>query len=196
MKWQARRSRSGIPFNHTAMIVRKFLLVCLFALASPAVLGAQRDTPRPPAHAPAARAALGPIQALLEHRAELRLSDAQVARLEEIDVQMRERNRPLVDELSRMRQAMREQGPPRAELTAAQLEERRRQHAEAARPLMKRIRQHNHEAMRQVGEVLNEEQKQRVREILDRERVRRPGPGAGHPSEGHRDGSRRPHGRS
>lgn len=150
-------------------MMRSAPLLLMALLLAPFPLVAQTGGTSPPAVEAKAQKR-GPIEALLEHREALRLSGEQVARLTQIDAQMRERNRPLVEQLVRMRREIRGD-TPRSALTPEQRAEQR-QRLEVARPLMEQIRQNNHEAMRQVGEVLNEEQKQQVRTMLENRRDR------------------------
>jgi Spy/CpxP family protein refolding chaperone len=170
-------------------MMRRLHLVLAALLLAPLPLAAQRAAPQNPPPARAEAHERGPIQSLLQHREALRLSADQVARLAQIDAQMHERNRPLVEQMVRMRREIRGDAPTNS-LTPEQRAEMR-QRLEVARPLMEQIRQNNHEAMRQVGDVLNEEQKRQVRTMLESRRERHDG--GGHPRDGKsRDGSSRP----
>lgn len=103
---------------------------------------------------------------LVQNRAELGLSDAQVARLHEIAQQLEERNRPLIAEL---RDAGVPMGPRRREMTA---EEQRELHAmlREHRPTLLQLRQNAQAAMQEARAVLTREQMQRARELMrDRE---------------------------
>jgi len=142
----------------------KYICLALVLAAAPARLMAQegrsQGAPKWGHHGK------GPVEMLLRERAELNLTDAQVVRLKEIDARMVERNRPYVQQLTAMRRALPAElrGSPR-EMT----EEQRaafREKMKAAKPLFERIHENNHAAMREVGEVLNAEQKARVREML------------------------------
>lgn len=143
-----------------------WLWLALALMLAPAPLAAQQsqDTARAAPHHWAR--GHGAVEKLLRHRAELNLSAAQVARLEEINERMEEHNRPLVRQLVEMR---RHWGPEfrrsRREMTPEQRAELSRR-MEAARPLMEKIHENNRAAMREVGELLNTEQKAAVRKML------------------------------
>jgi hypothetical protein len=147
-------------------VLSSWLWLALALMVAPAPLAAQQSPDTAPAAPHHWSRGHGPVEKLLRHRAELNLSAAQVARLEEINQRMEERNRPLVRQLVEMR---REWGPEfrrsRREMTPEQREELHRRMKEA-RPLFERIHENNRAAMREVGEVLNEEQKVMVREMV------------------------------
>lgn len=146
------------------------MLLILGPLLCAAPVAAQeqpQEQALPPAHAEHGRRfERGPVEVLLRHRDQLGLTDAQVARLQALDARMEERNRPLVERLLEMRRAHRGERRDRERpLTEEERREMRRR-KEQARPLMREIRQNNREAMSQVGEILTEEQKTRLREII------------------------------
>lgn len=152
--------------------MRNTLYILFFGLglaALPAQLSAQGESPRPPRSergSPEMHAHRSPVEMLLRRRAELELSDDQVARLQAIDQRMEERNRPHVQKLVAMRRALpAELRGSHREMTDAQKAEFRERMKEA-RPLMEQIHESNRSAMREVGEVLTADQKSRVRTIL------------------------------
>lgn len=150
------------------------LLLLLVTLGSAAPLAAQRHDPPAEAREAVGR---GPVQMLLRHRERLGLTDEQVVRLEALDRRMEERNGPAVARLLEMRRRIRADFPGRPrELEPARREEYRRR-LEAARPLLREIRENNRAAMREVGEVLTPAQKKQVREILRRGRRHEGGDG-------------------
>ena len=110
----------------------------------------------------------GPVAMLLRNRAELKLTAEQVTRLQEIDVQVELKNRPYVTQLVEMRRQLprvprgREPTPEQREAFAAQMR--------AAEPLMKSIDEHWKAAMRQVGQILTEEQKAKIHVLVANER--------------------------
>jgi hypothetical protein len=125
-----------------------------------------------------------PFARLMELRAALELSDAQVARLSEIAARLEETNRPLRAELFSQWQAWREQR--RAELlrmtpSAREAELRRLREEgppplpESMRPLAQRIRGNVAAAMGEAGGVLTPRQKARARQLVRQERIRRNG---------------------
>jgi hypothetical protein len=125
-----------------------------------------------------------PVDRLIEQREAFALSAEQVARLQVIDRRMEEVNRPLVQRLLELRGG----DPVRPEEMTPEQREAFRARVEQARPLMQQIRRNNHEAMREVGTVLNDEQKAKVREHLRQRREQRRG------AEGQRLGRRGPRG--
>lgn len=126
----------------------------------------------------------GPVPELLRHRTELRLSDDQVRRLQEIDAKMEEQNRPYVAQLLQIRRDMQVRPGVRPEkMTEAERAEFQR-HLEEARPLWNQIRKNNHAAMREVGGVLDEEQKALLRKLLRKPREQNGSPGPERPRTG------------
>ncbi|HEX6746274.1 MAG TPA: hypothetical protein VF092_03085 [Longimicrobium sp.] len=126
-----------------------------------------------------------PLETLMEVRRELNLTDAQMARLQQIAVRLNETNRPLREELFRQWQAYREER--RAELLRMTPEQRQAELARIRaqgrppvppelRPLVQRIRGNIAGAMREAGTVLTPQQKARARELV-RARGGRMGPG-------------------
>jgi hypothetical protein len=106
------------------------------------------------------------VEKLIRHRADLQLSTEQVARLQEIDARMRERNRPYVQKLLELRHGSHfDPHVRREEMTPQQRAEFDRRVAEV-RPLLERIRENNRAAMKEVGSVLTPEQKTRLRDLL------------------------------
>jgi DNA repair exonuclease SbcCD ATPase subunit len=169
------------------------IILALSLVALPGALAAQTpDTAR--SQAEARRERLDPIGRLLAHREELGLTADQVKRLEEIQADLRERNRPL---LERVEAARAEWAERRQELRAESREEfraQRRQRVEEARkrmeelrPTLEQLRENQREALEEAEEVLTDEQKARLKELREqwraelRERGRaarpRPGPG-------------------
>jgi hypothetical protein len=106
----------------------------------------------------------GPITTLLGLQEELDLTADQVARLREIDLRMDGVNQPLVERLMEIRGRIRALGP-RREMTP----ENRAlfdSYVAEARPLMRRIGENNKAAMEEVGNVLNQEQKDTIARLL------------------------------
>jgi hypothetical protein len=106
----------------------------------------------------------GPIQELLEIRSRIGLTADQVTRLNEIDAAMQQQNEAPVAQLVQVRRSIRALGR-RRDFTP---EQRAQYEAliDQARPLMKQIRANNHAAMRQVGEVLTQDQRSVLADIL------------------------------
>jgi hypothetical protein len=126
----------------------------------------------------------GPVQFLLRNRAELRLSAEQVVKLQEIDRRMADRNQPYVAQLVQMR---RELNPPRRgqEPTPEQRQAFEAQ-MKAAEPLLKKIQENNVISMREVREVLSDEQKAKIPVLIANEK--KSGDGRGDRRRGGGDG--------
>ena len=160
----------------------RYLWLALLLACAPAPVVAQRPGPGPEAQH--RKPMHGPVEKLLQNRAELQLSAEQVSRLEQIDARMRDRNRAYVQRLIELRRGSHfEPHVRREEMTPEQRAEFDRRVAEV-RPLLEKIHANNWAAMKEVGSVLNPEQKARVREMLrdTRERHERDD------SDGHRGG--------
>jgi len=163
---------------------KPYLLLALLAAlpaAAPAAVRAQ-DGAAPPAWSPAeAREEAMPFAVLLRHRGELRLSRAQVERLEAVGRALEERNRPLRRQLRRQREEFVERR--RAQVGRLSPEQRRdtlrRLREERARgeglppqmrPVVERMRANTRRAMEEAQQVLTAEQKRRARALV-RERA-------------------------
>ena len=150
-------------------------LLALVLMGSASPLAAQA---RPPGIAPRAPTQ-GPFELLLAHRAALGLDEAQVERVLEIRAAVEERNAPLVARLVAMR---REIGPgvaPRAMSRRERAEFRYR--LQTARPLVEQIRANNRAAMRAIGDVLTESQRNVLRGLVEQRRERGVAPRRGPP---------------
>ncbi|HEX8393712.1 MAG TPA: hypothetical protein VF665_15335 [Longimicrobium sp.] len=117
-----------------------------------------------------------PLERLLERRAEIGLSDAQVARLREIGRGLEARNAPLRERLAAERQ--RWMTERRARLQAMPQEQRREEMRRMRRerevpapmqPLVRQMRENIAGAMREANGVLTEPQRQQVRRLLREE---------------------------
>jgi hypothetical protein len=161
-------------------------LALALAAGSAAPLAAQpgRDT----AAAARAHGAERPaLQALVRHREELGLSDAQVRQLQAIRERLEAQNAPLRQQLAaqsrRLRTERRQQlermSPEerRAELRRLRQQPRGERVPADMQPVVRQMRVNIEEAMHQAQGVLTAEQRLRAREILRREvrGARRPG---------------------
>jgi hypothetical protein len=105
-----------------------------------------------------------PVPFLIGLREELRLSDAQVEHLRQIESDAARLNRPLVSRMGELRTQIRALGP-RDKLEPEQLTQFDA-HVAEARQAMEQIQANNWAAMRRVGDVLTERQKEHVAKIL------------------------------
>jgi hypothetical protein len=106
----------------------------------------------------------GPIHMLLQLRTQLALTPEQVTRLEAIDLQMEEQNRPLLTRTNRIRFLIRRLGD-RDDMTPEERTQYEAYMAEA-RPLLDQIQSNNVTAMRAVGEVLTDAQEAQIAQML------------------------------
>lgn len=149
-------------------------LLALLLGGAPASLVAQQEAPARGEQKPHARR--GPVEKLIRYREELNLTDAQIQALQEIDRRMTELNRPHVQELIRIRRQVHEQigvapGVHPRDLTPEQRAELKRR-SEIARPAREQIHKNNRALMLEVGNVLTDEQKARLRDMLQKHRER------------------------
>ncbi|MBB4639339.1 hypothetical protein [Longimicrobium terrae] len=151
------------------------------ALAAAAAVPAAAQTPAAP---PAARRPMEqraqprrPLDRLLERRAEIGLTDAQVSRLQEIGRGLETRNAPLRERLSAERQ--RWAAERRTQLQNMPEEQRRQEMRRMRRdpqvpstmqPLVREMRENIAGAMRDANAVLTPEQRQQVRRVLREDR--------------------------
>ena len=174
--------------------VRSMLALSLLAAAP---LAAQTGTPREaaPGRMEGRMAQPGAegraFGMLIARRRDLNLSDAQVARLQEIGRRLEERNRPLRERLTAERQSFTSQR--RAELERLTPEQRRdtlrqlrqgrrqRQLPEAMRAPMEQMRANIRQATTEAQGVLTEDQKRRARELMKEARATRRQQGRGRP---------------
>ena len=197
------------------MKIRTFAVAIALA-GTPAVLAAQQ-TPAPRGdHAGhgqlrGARGGFGEgrergaLRALLAHRQQLNLTDAQVSRLTAISQRLESQNAPLMQRLQTLRQqsglperrAFRragqgqgqqgqwqgQQGRQRQRGERPQLTEQQRQamqqFRQQAQPIMQQIRQNTQAAMREGQAVLTQQQRQQIQQLMQQRRGERGGRGEG-----------------
>jgi hypothetical protein len=166
-------------------------LVAVALAAAPLATQAQQGQPAPDARQEGRRARVErahrdrqpdrPFELLRRHRAELQLTDDQVARLEGIARRLEERNAPLRARLRESRQrmvaerrAMLERLAPEARrdsMRSMREAARARRVPEALRAPMEQMRAHQRAAMEEAQQVLTAEQKERARALV-REHMR------------------------
>lgn len=147
------------------------------------------------------------FQGLMEHRQELQLTDAQMARLQEIGRRLDERNAPLRAQLAAHRQqyaarrrAQMERLTPeqrRDTLQRLRQDARRREVPEAMRAPMAQMRENIRAAMQEAQGVLTAPQKERARQLMvekRRGRMDAGGQGGPHDRRGGRNREGRPRG--
>lgn len=124
-----------------------------------------------------------PFQRLVALRQELQLTDAQVARVQEIGQRLQQRNAPLRAQLATQseqfkaqRRAQMERLSPEARrdtLRTLRQRGRRRDVPESMRAPMQQMRENTRAAMQEVQSVLTPQQKERAGELMRREHGRR-----------------------
>ncbi|HEX8272912.1 MAG TPA: Spy/CpxP family protein refolding chaperone [Longimicrobiaceae bacterium] len=148
---------------------RVLLAAALLAAAPAPALLAQQGAGAPHAQHQDGRQGRGgprpsPVAALLEHRAELKLTADQVSRLETIQRDLEQKNAPLRRQLEAARPQR-----PEGERQAPPTEQERqamRARMEQLRPQMEQLRTNQRAAMEQVRSVLTDEQEQAARQYL------------------------------
>lgn len=127
----------------------------------------------------------GPIRTLLEHRAQMGLTEEQVTRLRAIQESVESRNRPLVQRFLEIRQRWERERPANFRVLPLarrrQIEQRFQNGIrEESRGLGEQIQTNNRQAMLEVRALLTNPQRQRLRRFLEQAPANAAGPtGAG-----------------
>lgn len=164
-------------------------LAAVLLLAPLPALGQQAaptDTTSAAARAP--HAPHSGVDLLLRYRAELQLSDEQIARLQAVAQRLEERNRPLLEQLRAagipLRRERRDEVHRMTPEQRQALHEKLREH----RPTLERLRENMEAAMREARAVLTPEQQERFRALLrEQYRGRGDGPQRSHERRGPAD---------
>jgi hypothetical protein len=121
-----------------------------------------------------------PVQALVEHRADLNLSDDQVGRLQQIDQDLQRRTEPLRQQLEQYRGQF-QRGQDGGQQPSEQDRDAMRQRMEQARPLFEQMRKANQDAMQRALSVLTPQQRETAKSLMPQrgERGGRGGRGQG-----------------
>jgi hypothetical protein len=106
----------------------------------------------------------GAVLFLLGMRGELDLTSRQVTKLERINTDLDRLNLPLMARMTEIRRKFRELGS--FEESRGERRQEFESHIGEARAVMERIQANNWTAMRQVGDVLTEQQKERLAKLL------------------------------
>ncbi len=105
-----------------------------------------------------------PVPFLIGMRAELRLTDAQVSKLQQIEADVTRLNQPLMARMGELRGQIRALGP--REQIPPEHVGRFDEHLAEARQVMEQVQSNNWASMRRVGDVLSERQKEQVAKVL------------------------------
>src|SRR5690606_5171472 len=130
--------------------VQSGLVTAALLLAAAAPLAAQRGE-----QAAVSRRQLNALEIILSNRAELALTDDQVAKLNALNERLAEANKPVVEEIRKVRS--------RARPSNRQEAERLR---EAMRPLIEEIEENERKALEEAEALLADEQKVKARELI------------------------------
>lgn len=125
------------------------ILLAVGLLALPAAVSAQGPG------GPGGRGGMrGGVAAMaLEHKADLNLTDEQVAKLQDIQKKLDEKNKPLREKMEKQTN-----GASFRDLTDEQ--------REALRPIMEDLRENSRKSADEVREVLTKEQQDKLRELM------------------------------
>lgn len=176
----------------TLMVAPAALILTGCAKSAPdsVLLPAVQETPSPtsPAYAQAIRAGMS-VALFLQHRSELGLTDAQVARLEAIRDRLQQQNQPLLAQLreagvmprrDRMRAGMQQMTPEQRQEMRQQMQERRERLTPAEREQMRiRMQERMEQRMRDLTPEQREQMEARLQERMqqmtpeEREAMRR-----------------------
>lgn len=154
-----------------AVAVVRALLVALCLTGLPAAAFSQAE--EPPEAAPTS-----PLELLLERRAALELTSAQVGDLQQIRDQLASTNDPLVQRMMTLRSQW-QQARRAARNGRAQAPERIERIRLQAERIRERIQQNNRDAMQRVNRMLTPPQRRQLRSIVQERRQQNPGRRAG-----------------
>lgn len=136
-------------------------IVLLVAL--PADAEAQRG------HGEPHRGLNGAVEKLIEHRQELGMTDAQLARVQEIKDTADARKQPLWQQIMAIRRELKERREAEPNMAEAEKQALLRRSGEQIENLLNQVRAIDHAAMREVGDVLTDAQKEKIREMVSRD---------------------------
>ena len=141
-----------------------WLWLCVALLAVPAAATAQHQRAQP------SRGVKGAVEKLFENRVELGLSTDQLFRLQEITDQAEQQNRPIQQAMMAVWREWKSRKGAEPALPEADLEALHQRTVTEVRRLQEQIQGNERAAMTEVGKVLTPEQKQMVRQMVDRGR--------------------------
>lgn len=145
----------------------RFLVLALLLVGGATPLTAQHRDSHPSQKQGAFRPGpQRPVERLLQHREALQLTTEQVAKLQEIDRRTEERNRPYVQLLVEKHREVKATFEAQPDLTREQRHAIVKRSMEELRPHVEKIRESDHQAMREVREVLSSEQRSLLRNLI------------------------------
>ncbi|HET9982820.1 MAG TPA: Spy/CpxP family protein refolding chaperone [Longimicrobiales bacterium] len=111
-----------------------------------------------------------PVAMILEHKADLSLTDQQVTKLQDIQKKLEEKNKPLREQMQK-------------ETNGASFRDLTDEQREKLRPVFEDLRENSRKAMDEVREVLTPEQQKKMRDLMPMRRGPRGERGRGHQSQ-------------
>ena len=138
-------------------------LVLALAVSLPDMATAQR-------RGESSRGLNGAVEKLFEHRDELGISSDQIAKVEEIKAAADTLKRPLWQQIMTVRREVKERRRAQPDMPEAEKSALLRQSGERIERLLDQIKEIDHSAMRDVGAVLSPQQKERIREMISKNR--------------------------
>ncbi|MBX6366128.1 MAG: Spy/CpxP family protein refolding chaperone [Gemmatimonadetes bacterium] len=139
------------------------MLLALGLLALPAAVSAQRPG------GPGGRGMMmmrgDPVAMILEHKADLGLTDEQVTKLQDVQKRLEEQNKPLREQMQK-------------EMNGASFRDLTDEQREKLRPVFEGLRENSRKAMDEAREILTPEQRDKMRDLMPMRRGPRGGFGA------------------
>lgn len=147
-------------------MITRFIVLALLLVGAPMQLNAQKDGH--PGHRSGAfsKAHQRPVQMLLQHRERLQLTPEQVTRLQEIDQQSVERNRPYVQRLVEKHREVKATFRAQPGLTREERHAIVRRSMEEIQPFAEKLRENDRLTMTEVRTVLTREQRSLLRRVI------------------------------
>jgi hypothetical protein len=157
-----------------------FWLVLMLVIALPTQADAQHRHGE-------SRGLNGAVEKLIEHRVDLGMTEAQLARVQEIKDTADVRKQPLWQRIMSVRRDLKARSKAEPDMPAAEKDSLLRRSGEEIERLLDEIRAIDHAAMRQVGDVLTDPQKEEIREMISKSRRGRDRSDRNREREGSRD---------
>lgn len=123
------------------------------------------------------RGLTGAVEKLFEHREQLGMSSEQLARVQAIKDNADSRKQPHWQQIMTIRRALKARRNDEPDMPRAEREALIKDSGDKVEALLDQIREIDHAAMREVGAVLTQQQKEMIREMVSRDRDDRDGSG-------------------
>lgn len=119
------------------------------------------------------RGLTGAVEKLFEHREQLGMSADQLARVQAIKDTADARKQPHWQQIMTIRRALKARHKEQPDMPRAEHEALAKESGEQVEALIEQIREIDHAAMREVGAVLTQQQKEMIRAMVSRDRDER-----------------------